>query len=241
MLRYNSSNADSSDSSKCCDRVVYATGKSPVEELRNYYRIIFALARGAGPGGRRGLPLELVTYIYQYAGFTSPNPNKALSDHLRCQRFESIPSPPEWVRKPSFSKVTNMVLLTSSISMQALQALGKVEVVAKRARDRRRASPGHWNNFVIKINRSVDSQSGSEEHSVSDIEWSCFEEASKKKSDERRLVINQCHEIWSFFKPGDRLEVGLKDYPWVCPEKHYEVSVRVWDLWEPSPKVLALA
>ncbi|KAG9095580.1 hypothetical protein FRC07_011078, partial [Ceratobasidium sp. 392] len=183
MLRYNNNSTGSSNASKCCDRVVYATGKSPIEELRNYYRIIFALARGAGPGGRRGLPLELVTYIYRYVGFTSPNPNKALSDHLKCQRFKPIPSPPEWVRKLTSSKVTNMVLLTAPISMLALQALGKVEVVAKRARSGCRASPGYWNRFVIRINRPIGSESDpKKEHGVSDIEWSCFEHASKKKS-----------------------------------------------------------
>ncbi|KAG8721328.1 hypothetical protein FRC09_008048 [Ceratobasidium sp. 395] len=240
MLRYAGDKASTSETLKCCDRIVYTTtDQTAAEQLQNYYRIIFALVRGAGPGARRGLPLELVTYIYRYAGFTSPYLNKPLSDHLKCQRFTPL-SLPDWVRKSSVSKTTNMILVTCQISASALQRLGKVEIVAKRARGRR-GNPGHWDNFVIKINRQADSKSHPEaDHSISDIEWPCFEGASKKKSDERRLIIDQSHEIWDYFQPGDRLEVGQKDYPWAHPEKLYEVSVRIWDLWEPSSKVLAL-
>ncbi|KAG9119833.1 hypothetical protein FRC07_004940 [Ceratobasidium sp. 392] len=137
-----------------------------------------------------------------------------------------------------------MVLLTGPISMLQLQALGKVEIVAKRLRNSNlQASQGHWKNFVVKIYRQRDSKPDLEdEQIVSDMEWQCFErEALKEKSDQRHMVINQKHKLWDHFRPGDRLEIGLKDYPWVRPEDHYEVSVHVWDLWKPSSKVLALA
>ncbi|KAG9076045.1 hypothetical protein FRC06_009744 [Ceratobasidium sp. 370] len=136
----------------------------------------------------------------------------------------------------------NMVLMSGQISAQALRPLGKVEIVAKRARGcQRRASRGHWNNFFIKIHRQADSNSNPEfGKDISEMTWPCFEATSKGRTDQRRAIIDQSHEIWEYFQPGDRIEVVQNDYVWNIPEHGYEVVIRVWDLWEPSPNVLAL-
>ncbi|KAG8721329.1 hypothetical protein FRC09_008049 [Ceratobasidium sp. 395] len=136
-----------------------------------------------------------------------------------------------------------MVLMTIPMSLSALQTLGRVEILAKRVKGGYWVERGHWSNFVIKINRQAGSKSSPEEdHDSPNIKWSCFEGSSKKRSDQRQMIMDRSHEIWSYVQPGDRLEVGLKGRSWYyLPEDSYEVSVRVWDLWKPSPEMLALA
>ncbi|KAG8715148.1 hypothetical protein FRC08_010934 [Ceratobasidium sp. 394] len=242
MSRYGSSSASASHTPECCNGLAtIAADESQIKtSIHSYYRVIFALARGAGR--RRGLPLELVTYIYRYAGFTSPHLNQSLSDHLQCTRFSPL-SLPSSFRKSKRPKTMNMVLMTSQVSAQALRALGKVEIVAKRSPGSRRRMPrGHWNNFFIKIHRQADSNSNPESgKDLSEMTWPCFEPTSKGKSDQRRAIIDQSHEIWDYFQPGDRIEVVHDDYIWNIPEQSYEVVIRAWDLWEPSSNVLALA
>ncbi|KAG9081673.1 hypothetical protein FS749_007475 [Ceratobasidium sp. UAMH 11750] len=241
LLRYAKNSASASQLLDCCNCVVYAANKSQIEAtIRNYYRIIFALVRGTD--NRRGLPLELVTYIYRYAGFTSPHLNESLSDHLQCTRFPALSLPP-WIHSSEHPKTMNMVLLSSQISAQELRALGKMEIVAKRSPGSRRRMPrGHWNNFFIKIHRQADSNSNPESgKDLSEMTWPCFEVTSKGKGDQRRATIDQSHEIWDYFQPGDRIEVVHDDYIWNIPEQNYEVVIRVWDLWESSSNVLALA
>ncbi|KAG8721327.1 hypothetical protein FRC09_008047 [Ceratobasidium sp. 395] len=132
--------------------------------------------------------------------------------------------------------------MTSPVSLSTLRALGQVEILARRVQRKHRAERGHWDNFIIRINRQAGSQPSSEEgRDISDIEWPCFAGASKKRRDQRQMIMDRSHEIWVYFQPGDRIEVGLKGRSWVLPEDNYEVSVRVWDLWKPSPEMLALA
>ncbi|KAG8738277.1 hypothetical protein FRC10_007077 [Ceratobasidium sp. 414] len=242
MSRYANSSTSTLAPPECCNRVVYtiADGSWIEATIRNYYRIVFALLRGSS--SRRGLPLELVTYICRYAGFTSLHLNKSLSDHLQCQRFQSL-SLPSWVRKSERPKTMNTVLVSGQISAQTLRTLGKVEIVATRSRGcRRRAPRGHWNNFSIKIRRQAGPNSNAEfGQDISEMTWPCFEAASKGRTDQRRAIIDQSHEIWDYFQPGDRIEVAQNDHIWNLPEHGYEVVIRVWDLWGPTSNVLALA
>ncbi|KAG9076490.1 hypothetical protein FS749_011739 [Ceratobasidium sp. UAMH 11750] len=242
MSRYASNEAGAPLRLECCDRSVYITEKSQIEAtIRNYYHIIFALVRGTE--SRRGLPLELVTDIYRYAGFISPHLNQSLSDHLQCKRFQPL-SFPAWIRNHGGPITMKMVLMSRQISAQALRALGQVEIVAKRSRNPRPrvAERGHWDNFFIKIHRQADSSSNPEfGEDSSEMTWPCFETAPKGNSGQRRAIIDQSHEIWDYFQPGDRIEVVQNDYVWNIPEQGYEAVVRVRDLWEPSSNMLSFA
>lgn len=85
--------------------------------LENYYRVIFALARGNTH--RPPFPFGLILYVLQFAELASPYPSKSLSDFYTWRLYAS---PPFRARRIQFLK-------TPPLTADDVRDIVQVEVV----------------------------------------------------------------------------------------------------------------
>ncbi|KAF8601909.1 hypothetical protein BDV93DRAFT_558081 [Ceratobasidium sp. AG-I] len=216
--------------------------------LASYYHAVFALIRG--DARRPQLPFELVIYIVRLAGLAVPYPSKLLSI-LHTWR----PSPPRFICGTGLRNapvVLVPLLKTAPLPKDALQAIGKVEVVVNFLEHIQYKNADYWNIFHIGISERAEA---SKNKTVSEpresLTWPCFEPVPPAASHldnpplapfepMRRVIIGHDHEIWRHAIPGDRIEVSVLTRIILRPNDNCEAVIRVFTTWEPSVEMLKL-
>ncbi|KAF8600671.1 hypothetical protein BDV93DRAFT_525254 [Ceratobasidium sp. AG-I] len=220
--------------------------------LRHHYHVVFALIRGGL--GRRRLPHELVDYICKLVGLSRPYPSEQLSARFVGTRFPPHRICGTGLRQMGSPKLQSF-LKTPPLSLQndCRLVIEKAEIVVRFVRELEQIVryPEYWNRFFIRVSRPNGSQKA-----IDDIEeksWNCFDlvESSENRTSsetpeiapetERRIIIDEDHEIWQYIQPGDSLELAVKCHHITLPDNRCDAVIRVFERWEPSSMMMRFA
>ncbi|KAG8793260.1 hypothetical protein FRC12_003330 [Ceratobasidium sp. 428] len=210
--------------------------------LQGYYLVVFALCRGSN--NRSGLPLELVQYICQFAGFIDPRrlavvirqpteftPIKRLH---RCFYMHIPRRLFSWLRLPVIPPHLSSLI-------ESMEVTTYVSVL------------GRWYNtspdrFIFRIVDGTDPDTFKTGADGLELTWPCFEgehvEFHTCTEDPKRMhraaKIGPRHEIWSHMGAGDRIEVAVVAYKWEFEHLAYDGHLEMNFWWRPSERMLRL-
>ncbi|KAG8730018.1 hypothetical protein FRC12_020559, partial [Ceratobasidium sp. 428] len=215
--------------SRTCGALPEIDTTQGLDTIRNYYRIVFALARGLDH--RPSLPVELVICVCRYASFISPVINKSLSDHMNCSRFPDSPRIIRCYAGEPPPPILNTAVRTGPILLPNLRALGEIAINIWFC-----GGP-QWEreSFFIKIHPGVTSSEVINGPNSSEMVWPCFKSenpeiggpgsAFRPSESGQCRIIDKSHEVWDHFQPGDQLEVAQRGQTWDFPQnKGFEVT-----------------
>ncbi|QRV73545.1 hypothetical protein RhiJN_01559 [Ceratobasidium sp. AG-Ba] len=204
-------------------------------QLRVYYATVKALALGTLC--RPGLPLEIILYVCQLAGFVSPWPDTSFSDKVDYDR-----SLAGTVMDGEDGAIARPWLCTQPIPGGLLRRIWKAEphiYPVEPVMSRTHAfKPDELLVRIVPQCSAVSSYKCDEDGNP--LYWRHLTNPSRKNFTIR--PFDSTHEIWKWLESGDRLEISVEASSWYFPNVRSEwgVSLQVFKLWEPSEVMLGL-